>query len=400
MQIDRLVERHAPRARELRHAFHQVPELMYEEIETARMIRDELERIGVESINGVDGAPTATVASVGPKNRPTVALRADIDALPIEEKTGLPYASKTPGRMHACGHDGHIATLLGTAAALKEHEKDLPVNVSLIFQPAEEGGGGAKKLMDAGLADGKLYARPEAIFGLHGWPGLPTGTVSSRPGPLLAATDQFTITIHGSGTHGAFPHLGRDPVVAAAEVIGSLQQIASRDFDPTEPVVVTVGSVHGGTAPNVIPSTVTLRGTARTLTDHARKLVHASLKRRSESAAAACGCRAEFEWHAGYPPTTNDAAAFNFVARQAKAALGNAGFVPAARPAMGGEDFAYYLERIPGCFFLVGLQDSDAEPHPPLHSDRFDFTDRAIGTGMTMFLKLVEQFPAYNRASP
>ncbi|MEM6314869.1 MAG: M20 family metallopeptidase, partial [Planctomycetota bacterium] len=296
--------------------------------------------------------------------------------------------------MHACGHDGHTATLLGTAAILKQIENDLRFRVKLIFQPAEEGGGGGKRLMDAGLADGKLGTKPEAIFGLHGWPGLPTGRVSSKAGSLLAATDQFDVQLIGKGTHGAMPHTGRDPVVAAAELVSNLQQIASRDFDPTEPVIVTVGKMHGGTAVNVIPERAELAGTARTLSEPARVLVREALERRCHGVAEACGCKAEFTWRDGYPPLINDTTAFNYTVRQAKTALGGNAFIPAPRPAMGGEDFSYYLEKIPGCFFLIGLQHGQ-EKMPQLHSDRFDFTDIALGTGMLMFLHLVQNFATW-----
>ena len=398
MRTESIVRDELPRVTELRRAFHRVPELGFEEHETAAMIRGELDRLGLPFEAGPAGAETATVSVFGPRGKPCVALRADIDALPIEEKTGLPWQSTRPGVMHACGHDGHAATLLGAAAVLKELQHALPARVMLIFQPAEEGGGGGKRLMDAGLATGAFGPEPQAIFGLHGWPGLPTGCVSSRPGPLLAATDTFALTVRGSGGHAAMPHAARDPVVAAAEVVLNLQQVASRDFDPVEPVVVTVGKIHGGTATNVIPDEVTIEGTARTLTPQARRQVREAIARRASAAASAGGCAAEMVWHEGYPPTVNDATAFGHVARQAKQAFGPAAFVPAARPAMGGEDFAYYLEQIPGCFFLVGLQHQN-KPHPGLHSDRFDFTDAALATGMTMFTNLVMNFPKWRDAA-
>jgi amidohydrolase len=249
--------------------------------------------------------------------------------------------------MHACGHDGHSATLVAAAAALRAVEDRLPVCVKLVWQPAEEGGGGAQRLVEAGLLDGRLGPKVSAIFGLHGWPGLKVGFVASKPGPLLAATDNFSVTFVGKGCHGAFPHLGRDPIVAASEAVVSLQQCASRDFDPTEPVVVTVGIFQAGTAVNVIPDVATIQGTARTLTDAARKQVAAAIERRCAGVAAACGCQMRFTWADGYPPTLNDPNMTAYLAKSAQAALGNDRYIPVGRPSMGGEDFAYTWKKSP-----------------------------------------------------
>jgi amidohydrolase len=216
MSTQALIAEQSPRVIDLRHRLHQIPELMYEERETAAAIRRELDQLGLAHTDGVAGAPTATIAMVGDTRKPCLALRADIDALPIEEKTGLPYASRHTGRMHACGHDGHSAILMGAAAALKAIENDLPVCVKFLWQPAEEGGAGADRLVRAGVLDGRLGPKVSAIFGLHGWPGLPVGTIATKPGALLAATDNFHITFTGRGCHGAFPHLGIDPIVPAA----------------------------------------------------------------------------------------------------------------------------------------------------------------------------------------
>ncbi|MBV8782482.1 MAG: amidohydrolase, partial [Phycisphaerae bacterium] len=300
--------------------------------------------------------------------------------------------SENPGRMHACGHDGHISTLLGTAAALKAIEERLDVCVKLFWQPAEEGGGGASRLVKAGLLDGRIGPKAHAVFGLHGWPGLPVGKVSTRAGALLASTDSFSARFVGSGTHAAYPHMGRDPIVAAAEAVMNIQQISSRDFDPTEPVVVTVGMFHAGTATNVIPDDAIIEGTVRTLTDASKEIARQSLDRRLAGVAAANGCTVNFEWFDGYPATINDPAMAAFVADVARAEIGEASFLPAARPSMGGEDFAYYLQKIPGCFFLVGTCPHHRHEYPPLHSDLYDFTDQAISTGMRMFLGIVQRF--------
>lgn len=386
--VDRVVQ--------LRHRLHRIPELLYEEFETAAVVREELARLGIDFVAGVPDAPTATIAVIGDPSKPCVALRADMDALPIVEQTGLPYASTHPGKMHACGHDGHTSILLGTAGVLKRMEATLPVCVKLIFQPAEEGGGGAGRLVKAGVLDGqstaKLGPAVKAIFGLHGWPTLPVGHVSTRGGPVLAATDTFTAKFIGTGCHGAFPHAGHDPIVTAAEAVLNLQQFVSREMDPIDSAVVTVGKFHAGTATNIIPDVATIEGTARTLTRQSRDKVMASLRRRCEHIALANECRCEFEWTEGYPATINDPAMSDYVADVARSTLGRDRFIPQPSPAMGGEDFAYYLEKIPGCFFLVGTLPEGKTSYPPLHSDRYDFTDAALGLGVRMFVNLVLGF--------
>jgi amidohydrolase len=386
------IERVLPPVADFRHRLHQIPELAFEEFKTAEAIRAELKRMGLDFVAGVNEAPTATIAWIGNPSKPCVALRADIDALPVTEQTGVPYASTHPGRMHACGHDGHTATLAGAAAVLKSIEKQLPVCVKLIWQPAEEGGGGAEVLCRAGVLDGRIGPKVSSIFGLHGWPGLPVGTVSTRPGPLLAATDTFTATFVGRGCHGAFPHLGRDPIVTAAEAVINLQQFVSRETDPTDSAVVTVGKIAGGTATNIIPDRVAIEGTLRTLTRETREQIRAAVQRRCAGIAAANDCELNFILEPGYPSTINDAKMAEYVERIAKQMLGAERYVPAARPVMGGEDFAYYLENVPGCFFMVGTIPPGKTHYPPLHSDRYDFTDGALVVGIQMFVELAMNF--------
>lgn len=392
MPIESVIAAHTSRLTELRHALHQIPELGYEEFETAKVIRAELDRLKIPYVAGVPEAPTATVAWIGDTAKPCVALRSDIDALPILEKTDLSYASRTPGRMHACGHDGHTTTLLGTAAVLKAMESELPVCVKFIWQPAEEGGGGGEILCQAGVIDGRLGPKVSAVFGLHGWPTLKVGTVATKGGALLAATDNFRVTFTGRGCHGAFPHAGIDPIVTACEAVLNLQQFITRELDPTEPAVITVGKINAGTATNIIPDTAVIEGTARTLSPQARTQVQAAMRRRCEGIAAANNCTATFEWIEGYPPTINDPAMAAYVAKVAKEVVGLDRYFEVPRPSMGGEDFAYYLQEVPGCFFLVGVQPVAATAYPPLHSDRFDFTDDAIANGIRMFVELVLRF--------
>ena len=387
------IESRAREAVELRHRLHQVPELGYEEFKTAAIVRGELDRLGIAHVDGVPDAPTATIAWLGDASKPCVALRADIDALPILERTALPYASTHTGLMHACGHDGHTATLIGVAGVLKVMERDLPVCVKLLWQPAEEGGGGGERLVEAGVLDGTIGPNVGAIFGLHGWPGLKVGTVATKPGALLAATDNFIITFVGRGCHGAFPHLGIDPIVTACEAVLNLQQVVSREFDPTDSAVVTVGKITSGSATNVIPDTAVIEGTARTLHDDARQQIRDAIERRCNGIAQANDCEMRFDWIEGYPSTVNDPVMADYVARVAKQTFGVDRYFPVPRPSMGGEDFAYYLEKVPGCFFLVGVEPHDRDHYPPLHSDRYDFTDASLAVGMRMFVELVLNFP-------
>ncbi len=392
MAIEEMIGKALPGLAELRHRLHQIPEIGYAEFKTAVAIRGELARMGIPHIDGVAEAPTATIAWIGDTQKPCIALRADIDALPITEATGLPYASTHPGMMHACGHDGHTATLLGAAGLLKAIGSELPVCVKLIWQPAEEGGGGAERLIRAGVLDGRIGPKVRAIFGLHGWPGLKVGVIASKPGELLAATDSFDATFIGRGCHGAFPHMGIDPVTAACEAVINLQQFVSREMDPTQPAVITIGQINAGTAVNIIPDTATIRGTARTLNAAARQKIAASARRRCAGIAAANGCRLDFSWSVGYPPTVNDPTMTAYVADIARKTYGQDWYFPVPRPSMGGEDFAYYLEKVPGCFFLIGVEPLAAGEYYPLHSDRYDFTDAAIPIGLRMFIELVRNF--------
>jgi amidohydrolase len=392
MTQNRLITQATTDAIELRHRLHRIPELGYHEFKTAAAIRAELDRLGIAHTDGVPSAETATIGMIGDVTKPCIALRADIDALPIVERTGLAYASTHDGRMHACGHDGHASILVGAAAVLKQVEAELPVCVKLIFQPAEEGGGGGKVLCDQGVLNGRLGPRVSAIFGLHGWPGLKVGTIATKAGPLLAATDSFSATFVGRGCHGAFPHLGRDPIVTACEAVMNLQNFVSRETDPAEQAVVTIGIIRSGTATNVIPDTATIEGTARTLLAQQRTNIHKSIERRCAHIAAANDCTLRFAWTEGYPPTVNDPLMADYVATIARGVAGNDHYLPVSRPSMGGEDFSYYLDKVPGCFFLVGVEPMNMERYYPLHNDRYDFTDDAMVVGIRMFVELARNF--------
>lgn len=395
MNLAEMVEASFGAVRELRRKLHTIPELYFQEHKTADVIRAELDKLGASHVDGVENAPTATVCWIGDTSKPCIALRADIDGLPIREQTSLPYASTHEGNMHACGHDGHMATLIGTIAVLKQMEDRLPVCVKFLFQPAEEHGGGAERLVKGGVLDGRIGPKVKAIFGLHGWPTLKVGTVATKPGPIMAATGTFAITFIGKGCHGAYPHFGIDPIVTAAEAVINIQQFASREFDPTDCVVVTVGKIAGGTAVNIIPDTTEIHGTIRTLGLEQYRKAAGAVERRVKGIAAANGCEVKAEIESGYPPVVNDPEMADYVAKVARETLGPERFIPIGKSSMGGEDFAYYLQELPGCFFMIGTSPQDRDDYPNLHSDRYDFTDEAAKTGMRMFVELVMRWRAY-----
>ena len=381
---------------ELRRDIHSHPELMFQEERTSDLVASELASVGVEHVAGLAGGTgvlgwlPATTAD--PASAPTIALRADMDALPIEEETGKPYASTRPGLMHACGHDGHTAILLGAARVLSRLER--PNNALLLFQPAEEGGAGADKMCRDGALDGSRIGRPaDMVYGLHCWPELGLGRVATRVGPLLAATDEFTVTIRGKGGHAAYPHFCVDPVVVGAHVVSALQTIASRRVSPVDPVVVTVGSIHAGTTYNVIPDTATMKGTVRTLREDTRRFVEEEFRTLIENTASAFGAHAQIDWSPGYPATENDAAPTERMTRIACAALGEARFLEREEPSMGGEDFSYYARYAPACFFMLGIKPEGWHTYPGLHTPTFDFNDDALGTGVEMMCRLAVERP-------
>jgi amidohydrolase len=374
-----------------RRDLHMHPEIAYEEVRTATRIREELAAAGIPFVAGLAGG-TGTVAHLpGRDGSATVALRADIDALPIVEESGRPWASRTAGRMHACGHDGHTAILLGAARTLARmaRENPLPRPVTFLFQPAEEGGGGARKMVDEGCLDGSRIGPPvRSVYGLHGWPGFALGTAGTRSGPLFASSDRFEIEIRGVGTHAAWPHLGRDPVLAAALVTVALQSIVAREVDPLEAAVVSVTRIHAGTAFNVIPPVAHLGGTSRALDESVRRTLERRIGEVAAGVAAGLGCTAATSYHDGYPIVRNDPHAVAAFDRIAAATLGPERLRPVERPVMGGEDFAFYLERVPGCMFALGLLPPGQESMPALHHPAFDFNDDAIATGVELFCRL------------
>jgi len=394
---------------ELRHALHRIPEVMHEERQTSARIQQELTDLGITFVTGLGGpepgAGTGIVAHLPavrdgePFDAGTdaIGLRADMDALPIEETTGAPYASQNPGVMHACGHDGHMTTVLGAARVLSELA-DRPNPVTLVFQPAEEGGFGGEYMVRDGCLEGAARhgegfgPKVGRMYGMHGWPERPLGTVCTRGGALMASTDEFTMSIVGKGGHGAYPHLTRDPILATAGVIQAVQQIVSRCVRPLRPAVVTIASVHGGHANNVIPREVVLNGTLRAIDAETRQILEDEFKRVVTQTALAHGCEARIGWEPGYPVVRNDEGEADRVLRVAAEAFGPERVRREPEPTMGGEDFAYYCDKVPSCFFWIGLEEPRAgggsEKEPLLHQSMFDFKDAAIPVGVEMMVRL------------
>ena len=368
---------------ELRHDFHAHPEVLYEVHRTAGIVAEKLKAWGCDEV--VPGVGRTGVVGVirGRSNNSgkVIGLRADMDALPIEENTGLPYASTVPGRMHACGHDGHTTMLLGAARYLAE-TRNFDGTVVLIFQPAEEGGAGAKAMIDDGLMD--RWGIQE-VYGLHNQPGLPVGSFALRPGPLMAASDRIYITIHGKGGHAAKPHCCIDPLLAGAHVVTALQSIVSRNVDPLESGVVSICMFHAGDTQNVIPATAKLTGTARSLQPHIRDLLEKRIVEVTKATAAMFGAEADVVYKRDYPVTRNHEREAQFAASVAAAVAGPDNVNTAAPPVMGGEDFSFMLEARPGAFIFMGNGDSAGLHHPA-----YNFNDDAIPYGVSYWVRLVE----------
>lgn len=366
-----------------RRDFHENPEILYETVRTSGKVAELLESFGLDEVTtGIGKA--GVVGVIKGKNGgsgKTIGLRADMDALPIEEITGKSYASKTPGKMHACGHDGHTAMLLGAAKYLAE-TRNFDGTVVVIFQPAEEGGAGAKAMID----DGLMTRWPiEEVYGMHNFPGLPVGEFAIRKGGIMAATDEFRITITGRGGHAAKPNETIDPIVTGSSMVTALQSIASRNANPLDSVVVSVTVFNGGNAFNVIPQEVTLRGTVRTLSAEMRDLAEERMGKIVTSVADTFGAAAELEFIRGYPVTANHDAQTDFAAEIAENIAGEGKVNRNIDPMMGGEDFSFMLEERPGAFIFAGNGDSAGLHHPA-----YDFNDELIPVGCSYWVKLVE----------
>ena len=378
--INRMAELHDDIAA-WRRDFHSDPELLYDVKRTAGKVASLLRTMGCDEV--VEGMGRTGVVGVihGARGGGTIGLRADMDALPIEEETGKPWASKNPGLMHACGHDGHTAMLLGAARYLAE-TRNFAGKAVIIFQPAEEGGAGGKAMVDDGLMD--RFAIQE-VYGLHNMPGLAVGRFAIRPGPIMASTDEFEITFRGHGGHAAMPHLCVDPVVAAAQCVNALQTIVSRGTDPLASLVVSVTQLRAGHAHNVIPDTAWLNGTVRSLTGERRDYAERRLREIAHGVAATNGLSAEVVYDRSYPVTVNHPEQTEKAIAIASAIAGAAHVDAEVSPLMGGEDFSFMLEARPGAFIFMGNGDTSG-----LHTAQYDFNDHAIPYGSSYWAKLVE----------
>jgi amidohydrolase len=367
-----------------RRDIHAHPELLYDVHRTAATVADKLKSFGCDEV--VTGIGRTGVVGVirggkgGPAGR-VIGLRADMDALPIEEANDVPYKSTVPGKMHACGHDGHTAMLLGAARYLTE-TRNFAGTAVVIFQPAEEGGGGGRSMVQDGLMD---RFRIEEVFGMHNYPGLPVGEFALRPGPLMAAADRFTIEIEGRGGHAARPHISVDTVLVGAQIINQIQSIVARNVDPLEAAVISICVFQAGSTDNVIPQTGLLRGTARSLTPEVRDILEKRLHEVVEGTAKVYGATAKLTYRRDYPVTRNHERQAEFAAAVAAQVVGKERVDDHVAPVMGAEDFSFMLEARPGAFIFVGNGDTAGLHHP-----RYDFNDEVIPIGTSYWVKLVE----------
>lgn len=367
-----------------RHAIHANPELGFQEHQTASFVAAQLRALGLEVHEGIGGTGVVGVLRSGSGNR-GIGLRAELDALPIVERSGKAYASKNPGVMHACGHDGHAAMLLGAAKLLSEHP-NFDGTVHFVFQPAEENAGGSMRMIEAGLFD---RFPVEAIYAVHNWPGLPAGTIATCTGPMMAAVDNFELRFTGTGAHVAMPHLGDDPILAAAAFAGAVQRIVSRAIDPQTPLVVSMTQIHGGNVGNVVPGEVWLQGTCRffepTLSDLCVRLIDDI----ANGIAAAYGVSTQLDYKRGYPPLINTQAAVACAVEAANSVVGHDHVNTEFAPSLGCEDFAYMIRKATGAYTWIGA--GAAGPGEGLHGDRYDFNDAIVPIVLEYWVNLVAQ---------
>jgi len=370
----------------IRRAIHQNPEQGFKEFKTAALIRSRLKSWGVEH-KAMCG--TGTVALIkGSRPGPTMLIRADMDALPVLEENTVPYCSRNKGVMHACGHDGHTAMALMAAKLLQKRRTSFRGNVKFMFQPAEEGPGGAGPMISEGLLRGP---KVDAAFAIHMWNDLPTGRLGVRSGPVFASADEFRISIVGRGGHGAAPHQTVDPVAAAAQVITACQNIVSRKVDPTKSAVVTFGQIHGGTRHNIIPDAVDMTGTVLAFEEPVRRLLQREIPKVAGGVASALGAKFDFSYHRGYPPTINEESMTDLVRDSVREAAGTAAAVE-QDVSMGAEDMSLVLQEVPGCYFFLGSMNPRKGLVYPHHSAHFNFDEEALPLGVETWLRLAQRF--------
>ena len=397
MQIIEAIAAQAPQLAALRRDIHAHPELCFEELRTADLVAAKLSEWGIEYHRGL--GKTGVVGVIhgrdGGACGRALGLRADMDALPMQERNTFAHASRFPGKMHACGHDGHVAMLLAAAQHLAA-TRDFDGTVYLIFQPAEEGGGGARVMIEDGLFE---RFPMQAVFGMHNWPGMAAGTMAVSAGPVMASTSEFKITVRGKGCHAAMPHLGVDPVVAACQMVLAFQNIISRNKKPLDTAVISVTMVHGGEVSNVVPDSCELQGTVRTFTTEVLDLIEQRMRQVAEHTCAAFATQCDFEFVRNYPPTINSPAEAAF-ARQVMQGIVGPERVLEQEPTLGGEDFAYMLQAKPGayCFIANGEGGHRSAGHGAgpctLHNPSYDFNDELIPLGATYWVQLAQQWLA------
>jgi len=376
-----------PELVELRRYLHRHPEPGFREVWTGNTMAERLRELGYEVKSGI--AKTGVMGLLrGGKPGKTLLLRADIDALTIEEKNEIDYRSEQVGAMHACGHDGHMAIALTVAKILSRHKDELSGNVKFIFQPAEEGPGGAKPMIEEGvLKDPK----PDRALGLHLWNVLPVGIVGIRPGPTFACLDAIDITIRGKGGHGAAPHQTVDAIVASAQIITALQTMVSREVDPIKPAVLSIGTIHGGHAYNIIANEVKMTGTVRVFDLDLRKTLPERIERIVKGVTSGLRAEYDFEYRFGYPPLVNDEAVCNWMREIAAGVVGE-GNIKVPDPTMGGEDMAYFLEEVPGCYLLLGSANEEKGLNKPHHNSEFNFDEAALPIGVEILARAALRF--------
>jgi hippurate hydrolase len=380
----------------IRRDIHSYPELKFTEFRTSELIATQLTQWGIKTHVGL--GKTGVVGTIEGLlgSGKSIGLRADIDALPLQEHNQFAHASKNEGKMHACGHDGHTAMLLGAAHYFSTN-RNFKGKIHFIFQPAEEGGGGAREMM----ADGLFTLFPcDAVFGMHNWPGMPEGSFGVIPGPMMASSNEFTITIKGKGAHAALPHNGADPVFAVAQLASSLQSIITRNKKPVDTAVLSITQIHAGYASNVIPNDAWLGGTIRTFTTPVLDLLEQRLREIAQGTALAFNCTAEVEFERNYPPLINHQVETLFAQKVIKDNFGDNQFIDSIEPTMGSEDFAFMLEKVPGCYVFIGNGDGDhrAVGHGMgpchLHNPCYDFNDHLLPIGASYWAHLAKTFLA------
>jgi hippurate hydrolase len=387
MPIVAEIQANLARLTELRHDIHRHPELAFEERRTSDLVTEWLTRLGIEVHRGLAETGVVGVLRAGSSRR-AIGLRADMDALPIQEQNPYPHRSVHDGCMHACGHDGHTAMLLGAAEYLAHH-RDFDGCVYFIFQPAEETIGGARVMLEEGM----LQRFPmDAIYGMHNWPGLPVGQFAVHAGPVMACADQFDIVVRGHGAHAAMPQQGRDPLVAGAALVQALQSIVSRNVDPLDSAVLSITRFHAGDAYNVIPDEARISGTVRAFRPEVQDVVEAAMERVCGGLGTAFGVQIHLEYKRGYPPTVNTAAEAQHCAQVAALLVGEEHVRTDLNPSMGAEDFAYFLRERPGCYVWIG--NGLGEGGCMLHNAHYDFNDGILGLGASYWVNLTQQLLA------